>query len=360
VDLGFDPEGVVTMRVPLDYERFNTPESRWDTYTKLQDRIGALPGVVATAGISLVPLGNQGMMASYSYEGSLDTDWNGLSADYRFVLPGYFESMGIRLMAGRDFEARDNQKIVPVAIVDVTLANEVWPDEDPIGKWLGLGLGSALEEDQPVEIVGVVEHSRIINVREVVRPQIYLPYRLGPAADLVFTVRSEGDPLAPVAAIREEAELLGTGRPIHSVRAMDSYVAAALGDTRFTLVLMGILAAIALILSTVGIYSVITYLVRDRLHETGIRLALGASQGEIVRMNLREGFVLALVGLPIGLLGALLLTGFLDSLLYGVGSTDPLTFAGIPILLLAVALLASYVPARRAGRVDPLVALRDE
>jgi len=123
---------------------------------------------------------------------------------------------------------------------------------------------------------------------------------------------------------------------------------------------MAILAGIALLLSTVGIYSVITYLVRDRLHETGIRLALGASQGEIVRMNLREGFVLALVGLPIGLLGALLLTGFLDSLLYGIGSTDPLTFAGIPILLLAVALLASYVPARRAGRVDPLVALRDE
>jgi putative ABC transport system permease protein len=360
VDLGIDPAGVVTMRVPLDYERFDTPESRWDAYSQLQESVQGLPGVEATGGISLVPLGNQGMISSYSYEESLDTDWNGSAADYRFVLPGYFESMGIRLMAGRDFEARDNQQITPVAIVDVTLANEVWPDEDPIGKWLGIGLGSALEEEQPVEVVGVVEHSRIINVREVVRPQIYLPYRLGAAPNIVLTVRSESNPLAPVAAIRREAELMGTGRPIHTVSTMDSYVSAALGDTRFTLVLMGILASIALILSTVGIYSVITYLVRDRVHEMGIRLALGASQREIVRMNLREGFVLALIGLPIGLFGALLLTGFLDSLLYGVGSTDPVTFAGIPLLLLAVALLASYVPARRAGRIDPLVALRDE
>jgi putative ABC transport system permease protein len=359
VDLGYDPESVVTFQAPVDFRQFETPESRVIVYQTLQERIAALPSVLAVGGISLVPLGNQGLMASYSYDGTLDTDWNGLSADYRFALPGYFETMGVSLLRGRLFDDQDNETLRAVAIVDETLARQAWPNEDAVGKRLGIGLGTALEEDV-VEVIGVVEHSRIINVRERVRPQIYLPYRAGPSPNMTLAVRTDSDPLPLIASIRREVDAVGTGRAINAVRTMNSYVSAAMGGARFTLILMGILAGIALVLSSVGIYSVITYLARQRSHETGIRIALGAQRSDIVRMNVKEGLVLASVGVPIGLGGAFFLSRFIENLLYGVPSTDPVTFVGIPVLLILVALFASYLPARRASHVDPVVALRSE
>jgi predicted permease len=312
------------------------------------------------------------MMASFGVQGSLaaDSNWNGTNADYRFVTPGYFEAMRTGIVAGRGFEDRDNEGIRAVGIVDETLARAVWPDDSPIGKRLEIGLGTQLNRDDQdgedvlgnnaVEIIGVVQHARGIDVRREVRPQIYLPYRLGPSPNNVLAIRAAGDPAAVVELVRREVEELGTGRPIHSVRMMDAYVADAMGETRFTLVLMGSLAAIALLLSTVGVYSVIAYLVRNQTHETGIRMALGAHPADIVRLTVRQGFLLAAIGVPIGLAGAALLTRFIAGLLYGVTPTDPLTYAGIPLLLVLVALAASYVPARRASRVDPLVALRSD
>jgi putative ABC transport system permease protein len=359
VNLGYDPESVVTFQAPIDIQQFDTPESRVAVYRRLREQVGALPGVRSVGGISLVPLGNQGLMASYSYDGALDTDWNGLSADYRFVLPGYFEAMGVRLLSGRFLGDEDNETLRAVALVDETLARQAWPDGDAVGKRLGIGLGTALEEDE-VEVVGVVEHGRIINVREKVRPQIYLPYRAGPGPNMTLAIRTDSDPLPLIASIRREVDAVGTGRAVNAVRTMDAYVSAAMGGTRFTLILMGILASIALVLSSVGIYSVITYLARQRSHETGIRIALGAQRSDIVRMNVKEGLVLASAGVPIGLGGAFFLSRFIENLLYGVASTDPVTFVGIPILLILVALLASYLPARRASHVDPVVALRSE
>ncbi len=371
VDLGFDPESVITMQAPLDGSRYDADE-RWALYRQLRERVEAIPGVSAAGAISILPLSNQNMMASFGVEDSLaaDSNWNGTSADDRFVTPGEFEAMGTGILAGRGFDDRDNEGIRPVGIVDETLARAVWPDESAIGKRLEIGLGSHLNRDDSdgedvlgnnaVEIIGIVQHTRGIDVRREVRPQIYLPYRLGPSTNNILAVRAAGDPGPIVAQIRREVEALGTGRPVHTVRTMDAYVADAMGETRFTLILMGALASIALLLSTVGIYSVISFLVRAQAHETGIRMALGAHPSDIVRMTVRKGLVLAAIGLPIGLVGAAFLTRFIQGLLYGVSTTDPVTYVGIPLLLVLVAILASYVPARRASRVDPLVALRSE
>jgi len=177
---------------------------------------------------------------------------------------------------------------------------------------------------------------------------------------MTFTVRTSDEPLQIIPAVRSVLDEMGTGRPIRSVKAMRENVDDAMGSTRFTLVLMTILAIIALVLSIVAVYSVITYLVRQRTHELGIRMALGASQSDIVMTNLREGLILVLVGIPIGLCGAALASGFLRSILFGVGATDPVTFVGVPLLLLAAALLASYLPARQASRINPAVALRQQ
>ncbi|MGD8329733.1 MAG: ABC transporter permease [Acidobacteriota bacterium] len=372
VDLGFDPDHVVTMQVPIDTDVFRQPEDRWGIYRQLEERITALPGVRAAGAISILPLSNQNMMASYSPDLTLDTtsNWNGTSADYRFVTPGYFDAMGVTLLAGRGFEERDNEALLPLAIVDETLAREGWPDGNAVGQRLQIGLGTQLNRDDQdgedtlgnnmVEIIGVVSHSRGIDVRRQVRPQIYLPYRLGPSQNNIFAVRTAGDVAGIVSLIRREAEELGTGRPIHGVRTMDEYVGAAMGGTRFTLILMGALAAIALLLSTIGIYSLIAFTVRSQAHETGIRIALGALPSAIVWKSVRQGLLLALLGLPLGLAGAAFLARFIEGLLYGVSPTDAATYVGIPLLLLGVALAASLIPARRATRVDPLVALRSE
>jgi putative ABC transport system permease protein len=357
VDLGFDPDHVITMRAPLNGGDLE-PEERWGIYGQLLEDVRGLPGVTAAGGTSIIPLSNQGMMASYSTDGSLDTNWNGSSADYRWVFPGYFEAMGVDLVAGRVFDDGDNDELVGRVIVDESLAQQAWPNGDAVGQHFTIGMGSALDTAL-VEVVGVVSHSRILDVRREVRPQIYLPYRTGPGGNMWLTVKAEGDASRVVASVRRLAEAVGTGRPVHSVRSMGSYVEEAMGGTRFTLLLMGTLAGIALLLSGVGIYSVIAYLARQRTHDTGVRLALGAQREDIIRMNVKEGLGLAAFGVPLGLGGALALSRFLESQLFGVNATDPVTYVGIPLVLVALAVLASYVPASQASKVDPATALRD-
>lgn len=365
IDLGFSPDSVLTMRAAMNTQEFSDPEARWEVWRQFTARIAELPGVSEVGGISLVPLGNQGMIASYGVGDDLDTDWNGTSADYRFVLPGYFESMGMRLISGRAFDDGDNQQLTPVAIIDESLAAQAWPGEDPVGRQIAIGLGTALNDDESeesprAEVVGVVTHIRGIDIRRQVRPQIYLPYRASPRSSMFLTVRASGEPASVAEGIRDQARALGLGRPVHTVRTMRSYVDAAMSGARFTLTLMATLAGIALLLSTIGVYSVVAYLVRQRTRETGIRLALGAERADIVRLNLREGMVMTAIGVPIGLVGALFFARSFEALLFGVAATDPYTFLGIPLLLLAVTAVASWLPARRATRVDPLVALRSE
>ncbi|PYV31289.1 MAG: hypothetical protein DMG09_26065, partial [Acidobacteria bacterium] len=339
-DWGLDPTHLLTLQVNIQPRSFTAHESRWRFYQQALEKVRVLPGVEAVSGA----LG--------------ETAQEPLSASLHTVLPEYFHSMGIRMLAGRDFAPQEYEQQLAVAIIDANLASHAWPSESPIGKrilWR-----PRTKEQKWLEVVGMVEHVRAAGFREEGDPQIYVPYMSHPIFDVALVVRSKTDPLTLAGVIKKEVERLGTRRPVHTIRTMDEYVADQLAETRFALVLMGIFASIALALCLIGLYGVIAYSVSRRTHEIGIRLALGAEARAVERLVLAQGIRLVATGIFAGLTGAFALTRALSSLVYGVSVTDPVTFAGIAVLLGAVALLACYLPARRAAKIDPIAALRCE
>jgi putative ABC transport system permease protein len=262
------------------------------------------------------------------------------------------------LLAGRTFTPLEMEQKLPLAVVDENLTRQLWPNENPIGK--KLLRRPRTPEQQWVEVIGVVNHVRANDFRADNQPQLYQPYTTSGLFDMSLVVRTKAEPFTLGAAIKKAVEQLGTERPVHGIRLMNDYVAGQLAETRFALSLIGLLAALALILCLVGLYSVIAYTVSQRTHEIGVRLALGAQGSDVLRLILRQGMTLVMLGVLAGVAGALALTRALTSLLFGVSATDPLTFAIVVLLLSAVALAACYLPARRATKVDPLIALRCE
>jgi putative ABC transport system permease protein len=270
----------------------------------------------------------------------------------------YFRAMGIPLLAGRDFTDADADGAVLVTIINETLAREFFPNEDPLGKRVRFG---PPEDNEPWHtIVGVAKDVRHDGLDAGTRRGIYVAHPQKPVGGMTLVLRAAVDPSSLVPAVR--AKVLGLDRqvPLTNVRSMEQVVARSVWQPRLYTALFGVFAAVAVILAAGGIYGVISYAVEQRTHEIGIRLALGARPRDVVSLVVRQGMLPALVGIGIGLGGALLLTRLMASLLYSVGATDPLTFAGVALLLAGVALLACYVPARRATRVDPVVALRNE
>lgn len=357
VELGFEPRQALTMHVPLDGDAFPTAE-RWSAYDRLLDRLRALPDVEAAGGLQYLPLDGRSFRSSYSPAVDDVDEWNGTTADYRWVTPGALEAMGIRLLAGRDFTAADLHENRPVAIVDASLARELWPGQNAVGQRLRAMVETPFFPDPVVEVIGVMEHPRLIDVRAEVRPWIWLPYTVLPRPDMALVVRTTGPPLAALESIRRTIGDFSTGRPVHTVGTLESLVADASAETRFALLLLTSLSSIALVLAAAGVYSLLAYLVRGRTQETGIRMALGASAGDILRLNLLYGLRLAAIGLVLGLCGALWLGDYLESLLYEVAPRDPITLAGAAVAVLAVAALASWLPARRAAGSEPSAALR--
>ncbi|PYV85822.1 MAG: permease, partial [Acidobacteria bacterium] len=319
------------------------------------EKVRALPGVESTSGINPLPLSGVELIDSYALNETTEVS---LSASFHTVLPDYFRSMKIRMLAGRDFTPIDNEQKLPLAIIDETLVKQEWPNENPLGR--KILLWPRTERQRWTEIVGVVEHVKAGGFQEDGRPQIYLPYLSYPLFDLTLIARTKTEPLMLASVMKKEVENLGTQRPVHTIRALNEYVSDQLAKTRFALVLISILASIALILCLVGLYSVIAYSVKQRTHEIGIRLALGAQACDVLGLVLRQGLVLITVGVGAGLTGALALTRLMLSLLYEVKPTDTATFVGVALLLTAVAVIACWLPARRASRVDPMVALRYE
>jgi putative ABC transport system permease protein len=271
----------------------------------------------------------------------------------------YFQTMGIRLVRGRFFDAHDTGEAPGVAIIDEAMARKYWPGEDPLGKRITFEGGR--QNPRWREVVGVVGHVRNEGLEGESRVQYYVPYaQRADSPNLFLAVRADGDPASLAPSVRGAIAGVDKDLPVYRVTTMERMVSDSLAQRRFSVFLLGVFAALALVLAVVGLYGVMSYAVAQRTHEFGLRMALGAQRRDILKMVVGQGLLLVGVGLAAGLLGALALTRVMSSLLYGVSATDPLTYAGIALLLAAVALLASYVPARRATRVDPMVALRYE
>ncbi|MFQ5705574.1 MAG: ABC transporter permease [Gemmatimonadales bacterium] len=365
-DPGFDAENVVTFAVPLQFVKYYSPESRANFVNELGVRLAQIPGVESVGGVTPLPLagGGQYAVGSYGRVGDSDDSYQANKADFRSVLPGYFDAMKIDLVSGRTFVSSDNRDdALDVAVIDRKLAEMVFGDGDPLGKELLVdhfnGETFSLER-LTVRIVGVVSNVRSTSLAADGRETIYFPYVFSPWLPLTYTVRTAADPVSVMQLIRNEVVAMDRDVPLSGVATLESYLSGAMAQTRFVLALIGVFAALALVLASLGLYGVISYSVRQRTREIGVRVAFGAQDGDITRLVLGQGMIVAGAGIAIGLAASLALNRVIESLLVEVGSTDPITFAGIPAILLAVAMAASYIPARRATRVDPVAALRDE
>jgi predicted permease len=355
IDPGFNPKGVLAARMSLPGSEYPNGLTRSAVFRRVIERIAAIPGVEEVGGVNDLPFSGSRTSSSFDIQGMTPRSPQEVpEADYRTVSPGYFKAMGIPLLKGREFTQDDQQGTPDVAIINEALARKYWPGGSPLGQHLNLG-------DKLWEIAGVVGDVKLLDLTAKDRPEIYVPYlQAGSPPWMFFAVLSHADPASLIASVRKAAQDVVPDEPLYGVGAMQDRVEASTASRRLSALLLGIFAALALVLAAVGIYGVIAYAVEQSTHEIGIRMALGAQRGDILRMVVGEGLKLALVGVAIGIAGALALTRSLSSLLYGVKPTDPLTFGGVSLILTGVALLACYIPARRATKVDPMLALRYE
>jgi putative ABC transport system permease protein len=358
VDPGFRPAGVLTMRLALPEQRYAKPEQVRNFYRNVLDRVTKVPGVESAGAISTLPFtGNNSGTTTVDSRVISGTDASP-EADRRDVLPGFFEAMGVGLIRGRYFDARDNETTAPVAIIDETMAQTYWPNEDPIGQ--RLKLGDRESTDRWMRIVGVVKHMHFRTLEAKSRVEVYFPHAQDPYSDMALVIKTAGDPLALAPSIQRQVLAVDPDQPVYKVATMQQLMADSVARRRLSMLLLAVFAGAALLLAAVGIYGIIAYTVAQRLHEMGIRMALGASRFDLIRLVLAQSLRTALTGIAVGLVGAAFLTRFLSSLLFSVRAADPMTFTVVALGLVAIALLASYVPARRATSVDPMNALRVE
>ena len=275
------------------------------------------------------------------------------------VSPSYFKVMGIPLLRGREFDDRDAAGAPPVAIINQTFAQRFFPGEDPIGKRYVYGQPGP-DNNSWITIVGIVGDMRRTGFDRPVRPETFLPESQDPDNSLTIVARTAGDPAALAGALRNEVWAIDKDQSVYEIKTMEQTLSEMLSQRRFNTLLLGIFAAVALTLAAVGIYGVMSYSVSQRTHEIGIRMALGAQTRDVLSLVVRQGMILAVAGVGVGLLASFGLTRVMSTLLYGVSATDPLTFLVIPVVLTGVALTACFVPARRATKVDPMLALRYE
>jgi putative ABC transport system permease protein len=364
VDPGFKVDNLLTMSVVLPRERYPNFERRTSFYTDLLARVQSLPGVRSAAVTSWIPLAaTQGDSIGVSAEGHPDPlpgQGKRPSVATRVVSPQYFRTMGIQLLGGREFEeGRDRTDSPVVVLVSEAFARRFWPNESAVGKRVNPG-----DPNDPAdwyEVVGVVRDVRQFELAAEPKPQMYFTYtQAGVFLPRHLVVSTDADPLAVAGAVRSAVWEVDREQPVSDISTMREVLSESLARERFSMMLLGVFAALALLLAAVGLYGVMSYTVAQRTREIGLRMALGAQRGDVLRLVVGQGLKLVLAGVALGLVAAVALTRLMKSLLYGVSATDPATLVTISLVLVAVAVVASYIPARRATRVDPLTALRYE
>ena len=354
VSPGFDPHNVLTLRVDLPREKYATGEQAANFFSQLEGRINGLPGVEHVGMISELPLSGQANDMPYTVEGRppLPSD-QAFDDDFRRVNTQYFKAMRIPLMRGRNFTEQEVREGARLVIISDLLARRVFPAEEPIGKRLVMALGNV-----PFEIIGIVGDIRHRALESTPIPSMYMPTNQAPWMNVV--VRTQGDPASLAGAVRNEVRALDPDQPVAMVRTMDEWMETSVAGPRYRTALLALFALVALVLASTGIYGVMSYSVSQRTHEIGVRMALGARRADVLKLVVRQGMTLVVIGVGLGLVGAIALTRVMSTLLFGVTAKDPLTFAAVGALLMLVAFFACYMPARRATKVDPLVALRYE
>jgi predicted permease len=367
VSPGLDPKNVLTVRLNLPESEYATPQAPARFTVQLLEKVQALPGVESAAVTNLLPLSDGGSNNGHVIEDH-PLPPGGLPEILatRWVSPSYFETMRIPLLQGRLFDRIDPDKLATEAVVSQALAEHYWPGQNPLGKRLAQGVGDT--HPSWSTIVGVVGSVREDGLNEAPVETVYYPQQPQHGFDgnviisrgFTLVIRSAGEPQKLAGPVRDAIWSLDPNLPLSQVRTMDEVAERSMVRTTFTMFLLVIAAAVALVLGSVGIYAVISYVVSQRTREIGVRMALGAGRGDISRMVLKEGLGLALAGIGVGLLGAFAVTRLMMALLFDVSPTDPLTFTAVPALLATIALFASWIPAQRAASVTPLEAIRSE
>src|ERR1700728_2228319 len=359
VNPGFRAGNVLTMTVELPESAYQTAAQMRAFHQRTLQQLSSLPGVLVAGAVNWLPLGQWWVKGDFRLEGGVHSHYNVVKPA---VSPGYFRTIGIRMRSGRDFTDRDSATAPGVVIVSQMVARRLWPGEEPIGKRISM-------EDDPkpedwLTIVGVVDDVRQLGLTEQPEPAIYQPYlqvtRTFFLGHMTFAVRTASNPQRMAPAVRDVLRSLDKNQPVQSISTMETVVSATTTEPRFQTRLLAVFAMLALVLAAIGVYGVLAYSVSERTHEIGIRLALGAGTGNVMGMVFRNSLTLAVAGVSLGTAGALVVTRVLEKYLFDVKPTDPATFAVVALVLAVIALLAGCIPARRATKVDPVVALRFE
>jgi putative ABC transport system permease protein len=360
VNPGFDPRQTLTFRLSLPNNKYSSAQAV-DFFEQLQSRLQNLPGARSASVTFGLPFGRSRIGTELDIEGRPVAPGDRPNIECQSVLPDYFRTLGIQLIKGRDFNARDDLNARRVAIINETLARRFFPNEDPIGKRIRPEITTEPGDTPMREIIGVVSDARYRSLTVEIPPKVYMPYTQFTISTVMWiALRTDADPRSLISAARTEVQALDKELPVFEVKTLDQYVSMAVAHPRFNALLLLLFAGVALILTAVGLYGVISYSVTQRTREIGIRMALGAQTHDMLMLLVKQGMTMTMIGVVIGLGGALALTRLLKTLLFGVRPADPLTFSIIVLLLTIVAFVACWLPARRATKVDPLVALRVE
>jgi putative ABC transport system permease protein len=359
VNPGFNPDNLITLEMQLPEKKYSDKDRQAIFQQQLVQRVAQVPGVQSVGTVDNLPFSGNEFNAGLTVEGQPPLNpADRPRAFLRNVSPNYFESMGIPLRKGRTFTDSDNANAPGAAIINETAARRFWPNDEPVGK--RFKRGRADSQNPWMTVVGVVGAVSHTSLQVASQPEVYLPFQQNPGLNLTLVARTRSDPKAFAGAVRREVSAIDRDLPVSNIKFMEEIIGKSVAQPRVYALLLGIFAGLALILASIGIYGVMSYSVTQRTHDIGIRMALGARPLDVLKMVIRQGMILGIAGIIIGLIVSFAVTRVLANQLYGLTATDPVTFTAISLLLMFVVLIACYIPALRATKVDPMIAVRYE